>query len=637
MADTNLKVKISAVDKTQKAFRSVAVGLRAVQRSLFSFRAGIVAAVGATGLGLLIKSSLDSIDKISKMSRTLGIAVPDLRKLEHAAELSGVQLDTLARGVRTLNKGALDFVKRGSGEAKDAFEALGISADDLNGVLGDQFAVLELIADRFDGVTNSAERSSIAQELFGGRASDLLIVLEEGGEGLRKMGEEAETLGLVLSTKSARGVEDANDAFSRLFSLFKGIRDTITSALAPAFQHLADTARNALLNKIGKDFKSTENFGKEMAIAIIEAFEAIVKGFKNFYNDLVQGINTLRRTIFDLKKSLNFETEQKDFDEQLKKIVERLDFFTDAAKNASPAFQDSMKEAAEILKPLIDGADVTADEVKTMSAALNNAANQGLAGAPAFKLLAGLTEELARRTKNMGEEFVEISGLNADVNRFFANLITSLEGTSGATKGATDAVTDMHAKLGENMQMISGPFQNSSKIYQSEMQSMAQETDKVLMSMEDAKLNGVNALEDALVSIADRTSTVKDAFKSMARSIISDLMRMAIQQQITGPIAQSLGFNVSGKAVGGPMTANKPYLVGERGPELVIPNNNSRVIPNQGISGGGVIVNQTINVTTGVQQTVRAEVMQMLPQISNAAKGAVLDARRRGGSFAAAF
>jgi hypothetical protein len=29
--------------------------------------------------------------------------------------------------------------------------------------------------------------------------------------------------------------------------------------------------------------------------------------------------------------------------------------------------------------------------------------------------------------------------------------------------------------------------------------------------------------------------------------------------------------------------------------------------------------------------------MQMLPQISNAAKGAVLDARRRGGSFAAAF
>lgn len=630
MADTNLKVKISAVDKTKKAFSSVAAGLKSVQRSLFSFRAGIVAAVGATGLGLLIKSSLDSVDKISKMSRTLGIAVPDLRKLEHAAELSGVQLDTLARGVRTLNKGALDFVKRGSGEAKDAFEALGISADDLNGVLGDQFAVLELIADRFDGVKNSAERSSIAQELFGGRASDLLIVLEEGGEGLRKMGEEAETLGLVLSTKSARGVEDANDAFTRLFGLFKGIRDTVVSSLAPAFQHLADTARSALLDKIGKDFKSTQNFGKEMAVGIIQAFQSIVAGFKNFYNELVGGINTLRQSMHDLKRSFSFENEQKDFNDQLKKIIEKLDFFTAASQEGSDAFQESMKKAAEILKPLVNGVNVTAEEVEEMAASLKKAADQGVAGAPAFKNLASLTKELARRTSNMGEEFVEITKLNLDVDSFFKNLIISLNNTSDKTDNVTDSVkkaglsistlTDILLTVPPSLEKVNETF------------------DKTLMSMKDVRLNGVNALEDALVSVADRTSTVKDAFKSMARSIVSDLMRMAIQQQITGPIAQSLGFNVAGaKAVGGPMSANRPYLVGERGPEIVIPNNNSRVIPNQGLSSGGVVVNQTINLSTGVQQTVRAEVMQMLPQISNAAKGAVLDARRRGGSFAAAF
>ena len=173
MANTNLKVQITAVDKTQKAFRAVAAGLKAVSRSLFSFKTSILAAVGVGGLGLLIKTSLDSIDKISKMSRTLGIAVPDLRKLEHAAELSGIQLDTVARAVRTLNKGAVDFVREGAGEAADAFDALGITATDLDGVLGDQFATLTLIADRFENVKNAAERSSIAQQLFGGRASDL--------------------------------------------------------------------------------------------------------------------------------------------------------------------------------------------------------------------------------------------------------------------------------------------------------------------------------------------------------------------------------------------------------------------------------------------------------------------------------
>jgi hypothetical protein len=630
MAVTPIKIPITAVDKTKAAFASVSKSLSVIRKSLFSFRAGIVAAVGAGGLGLLVKSSLDSIDKISKMSRTLGIAVPDLRKLEHAAELSGVQLDTLARGVRTLNKGAIDFVQRGSGEAKDAFEALGITANDLNGVLGDQFAVLELIADRFTNVKNSAERSSIAQELFGGRASDLLIVLEEGGEGLRKMGEEAETLGLVLSTKSARGVEEANDAFTRLFSLFKGITDTVTASLAPAFQHLADAARNALIDKIGKDFKDTQNFGKEMAKAIINAFKQITLGFQNFYNDIVQGVNSLRRSLFDLKKTFSFETEQKDFDEQLGKIKKNFEFFSDAAKESGSDAQEAMRKAAEILKPLMDGAQLTSEEIKGMANALKDAAKG--AGTVTYPLtnLAHLTDELSRRTSNMGEEFVEFGKLNLNLGSTFDDLIASLNDTSGGV----DNVGNSAEKAGLSIATLTDILLSIPP----SLEDVNETFDKTLMSMKDVQLNGVNALEDALLSLANRTATVKDAFKSMARSIINDLMRMAIQQKITGPIAQSLGLTVQGGMIGGPMRADRPRLVGERGPELFIPTGTpGSLIPNNKLSGGGVTIVQNINVSTGVQQTVRAEVMQMLPQISNAAKGAVLDARRRGGSFAAAF
>ena len=57
-------------------------------------------------------------------------------------------------------------------------------------------------------------------------------------------------------------------------------------------------------------------------------------------------------------------------------------------------------------------------------------------------------------------------------------------------------------------------------------------------------------------------------------------------------------------------------------------------------SGGGgqaVIVNQTINISTGVAQTVRAEVANLMPQISNAAKSAVAEARQRGGSYSQAL
>jgi len=46
-----------------------------------------------------------------------------------------------------------------------------------------------------------------------------------------------------------------------------------------------------------------------------------------------------------------------------------------------------------------------------------------------------------------------------------------------------------------------------------------------------------------------------------------------------------------------------------------------------------IIVNQTINVTTGVQSTVRSEIQNMMPQIAESAQNAVLNARMRGGSY----
>jgi hypothetical protein len=56
------------------------------------------------------------------------------------------------------------------------------------------------------------------------------------------------------------------------------------------------------------------------------------------------------------------------------------------------------------------------------------------------------------------------------------------------------------------------------------------------------------------------------------------------------------------------------------------------------LSGGdSVIVNQTINVSTGVQQTVRTEIKSLMPQIAESAKAAVADAKRRGGSYGRAF
>jgi len=44
--------------------------------------------------------------------------------------------------------------------------------------------------------------------------------------------------------------------------------------------------------------------------------------------------------------------------------------------------------------------------------------------------------------------------------------------------------------------------------------------------------------------------------------------------------------NIAGRAAGGPVEANKIYLVGEKGPELVVPSAAGTVIPNHKIGGG---------------------------------------------------
>ena len=130
----------------------------------------------------------------------------------------------------------------------------------------------------------------------------------------------------------------------------------------------------------------------------------------------------------------------------------------------------------------------------------------------------------------------------------------------------------------------------------------------------------------------------------MAANIIAELYRVFVIKKITGFISSAIetAFPSIGavpmKAIGGAVQRGNPYIVGERGPELFVPSRTGSIVSNDKMGGGGgVVVQQTINVSTGVQQTVRNEIQTLLPQIAEASKAAVLDARRRGGSFANAF
>jgi hypothetical protein len=69
-------------------------------------------------------------------------------------------------------------------------------------------------------------------------------------------------------------------------------------------------------------------------------------------------------------------------------------------------------------------------------------------------------------------------------------------------------------------------------------------------------------------------------------------------QLVGGGLRNEMEGRMQERAAGGPVTAGTPYIVGERGPEIVVPGRSGTVIPNNRIGVGGG-VNVTINMPPG--------------------------------------
>ena len=105
-------------------------------------------------------------------------------------------------------------------------------------------------------------------------------------------------------------------------------------------------------------------------------------------------------------------------------------------------------------------------------------------------------------------------------------------------------------------------------------------------------------ISDALVDAIQGTRSLADA----ARSIINDLATSLLRLGVNTLLKRSFGgifSDLPGLANGGPASAGRSYLVGERGPEIFTPKSSGTVIPNNMIGGGGVVNNINVSVDAG--------------------------------------
>jgi len=186
-----------------KSFKSVVSGLAAPIAAAFSINAikGFVIAAG------------NAVDESNKLARVLGVSLESMQGIEHAASLTGANMESITKAMTRL---AVE-----TGKAGDV-------------------ALLEF-AERMDGIADSAERARIAVAMFGERrAIDVLQMLDGGSAGLRAAMAERASFG-VVSEKDARAIERSNDAMTRLRTASNALWQQFAAALAPAVEAVAES------------------------------------------------------------------------------------------------------------------------------------------------------------------------------------------------------------------------------------------------------------------------------------------------------------------------------------------------------------------------------------------------------------
>jgi hypothetical protein len=187
------------------------------------------------------------IDQQSKLAARVGMTYGEFAGLALAGDLAGVGMDTIAKAA---TKADIAFVKaqQGSKTAQAAFASLGLSVDDLAGMsAAERF---QAISSAIAALPTEAQRAAAATQLFGKAGAELLPLFAGGAEGIAQAAEQAQRLGLALTTAQGQDVEAMNDAFTLASKAIQGVIQQVVAYLAPAVKAVADTFTN-LVGSIG--------------------------------------------------------------------------------------------------------------------------------------------------------------------------------------------------------------------------------------------------------------------------------------------------------------------------------------------------------------------------------------------------
>lgn len=202
--------------------------------------------VGAAGFQLL-KSTSKQITETDRWAKSLRISTQELLAWQFAAEKAGVSGDQMADIFKDIGDKIGDAVLNKSGEAVDALNALGLSAEKLSKVSPEK--QLLAIGESLGKIGTNAEKTTILESL-GNDLSKLLPLFDNNNEKLKRFIDLAKDYGVAPDPSSIDDLVKVNQLFEDMEAQVAGLKMEIAAGLAKVdlgeLQNSLDELHNVL-------------------------------------------------------------------------------------------------------------------------------------------------------------------------------------------------------------------------------------------------------------------------------------------------------------------------------------------------------------------------------------------------------
>lgn len=181
----------------------------------------------------MMGSFADTGVHVRKLQEVMGGTAEEMSKLIAVFGAYKVPFDAIVVSYRTFAIQAVSNTK--------AFRDLGLSMRDQNGTLKSAVQMFGEAADALNNIENDTQRTAAAGVLFGRRYKELLPILSLGSEGIQKVAENAEKLGIVLDEEGVKKAVAFTQSQTQMHQAMQGLSFTIMTNVVPSLTKVAQT------------------------------------------------------------------------------------------------------------------------------------------------------------------------------------------------------------------------------------------------------------------------------------------------------------------------------------------------------------------------------------------------------------